>query len=614
MKNILKYGIISFGVLLSACAKEVGDTDIRRDAISFSASALPSRTAIQVEEGVLSVSWAEGDAIGIFGVCGTGSTGDNYPYGAIVNGEDPSRCGFEPQENIKVFSYGAAAQQTFHAYYPYAEMEGATATALPVSVPAVQTQSGSLPTAHVAANGVMVASPVSVMADDPQAGAVNFTFSNIFSIVELRMKLTAASAIGTVPVKSIELTSAAAPLAFEGTLDLTQGVTAVTSGYNSLLLNLENNLNVAKSDYASAFMLVKPGSHNAGDIVAEITAIDGSVNRVTLGGAIDFQPNVHYTKSIELAVEDFIATNPFDITANTLECSVGESVGFTISGVAANIEFWSGEVGNDYAYKDTNRTVEPKVEIEFRSLLENGYQRYPATVHYSTDFNGTYDETNIKAATWVDVTDKFTIPTAICAVDEGYPAVGNDSAPVASGKVDCSQWFNANREGYFAIFYHVNTYDANWVDPVTQTKTGNGRTYFWLFDIDVEASFEGEAAKQSLFEFSDSSVTVVAGSNYPSGEKYSVWKAFTSYPYAVRLYSTFRPTTDRDAYLITDKLGKPAAKDVGKDSPVNVPDGETSWSHSFREPGTYNCRFIADEVTLTGTTRVEREFTITVKP
>ena len=69
----------------------------------------------------------------------------------------------------------------------------------------------------------MTAAPVDIPAGTVGEGAILFNFANVFSIVELRFKMTADCALASVPVKQVRLLSDAAALAIPaGTIDLTR--------------------------------------------------------------------------------------------------------------------------------------------------------------------------------------------------------------------------------------------------------------------------------------------------------------------------------------------------------------------------------------------------------
>ncbi len=75
------------------------------------------------------------------------------------------------------------------------------------------------------------------------------------------------------------------------------------------------------------------------------------------------------------------------------------------------------------------------------------------TVLVSNDFNGVYDTTSVKAATWTDVTSRVTLST------------GADQTQ--SGTVDLSEFANNNKAATLA-FRYVSAC-AGWSEPVGGT-------------------------------------------------------------------------------------------------------------------------------------------------
>ena len=187
-------------------------------------------------------------------------------------------------------------------------------------------------------------------------------------------------------MKQIRITSAATDLAIvRGTTDLTavERRIDIIEGGKSVTMTFGQTASLAKSE-RSFYFVVAPGNHPDGDITLEVTAIDNSVNTLTLPGKVDFKSNMHYIKSVELALEDFRLTDEFNVVPTTLSCNAGESIDFVFSGIADKITFWSGETGHEYRYATQGKLQESSVNMNFKSIYINGMQRNCATVRYST--------------------------------------------------------------------------------------------------------------------------------------------------------------------------------------------------------------------------------------
>ena len=467
----------------------------------------------------------------------------------------------------------------------------------------------------------MTAAPVRIA--DPAKGA-GFNFRNLYTIVELKLKMAASSSLEEVPVKQIRITSAATDLAIvRGTTDLTavERRIDIIEGGKSVTMTFGQTASLAKSE-RSFYFVVAPGNHPDGDITLEVTAIDNSVNTLTLPGKVDFKSNMHYVKSVELALEDFRLTDEFNVVPTTLSCNAGESIDFVFSGIADKITFWSGETGHEYRYATQGKLQESSVNMNFKSIYINGMQRNCATVRYSTNFNGEYTEEAINKASWTDVSPQFQLPPYI-SVSSGAaidPEANAITQPYDSGVADITSWFpDYDTPVYFAFFYHVDTYDANFVDEKTGLK-GNGRTWFQIYSVELQSCYPNEAPTPliSVVGKAQEQIEVVNGASYAEGKDTNICKKGVSSggTTVIRMQAAFKPTTDRDAWAITHAIYRPAPKHAPADTGMTVKSasGEQpeKYSHVFMQPGEYVTTVVATVTTLAGELKLEKEFNIRV--
>lgn len=628
MTNRITFTIIAASLFLTACSQDdIMPREALPDgeqAVCFSAGEPTTRTEVGTnDDRTLAITWAEADEVGIYGRKDDRSSGDNYAYTATPYKSDATRCSFSASDTYQLFTWTKNAAQDFYAYYPYTKIDDRTPNpeAHPFSLPALQTQSEGNSPAHIARYGLMTAAPVNIPAGTVSEGAIQFNFANIFSIVELRFKMTADCAIASVPVKQVRLLSDAAALAIPaGTIDLTRTIDPEAElpvvgeeESQSLTLTFDTNLAVTKTDYVSAYLVAAPGTHPAGTLRFEVTAIDNSTYSYTIPEQVTLHPNRHYTKSYELSLDEFILSDEFEAEIPVLSCKVGEPLTVSMTGIADRVDFWSGEEGHDYAYAEKDRMQEPDMTMNFMMLLNSGTQRHPAKVMYSTDFDGTMTQTGILAATWTDVSDRFDMTKPIHGVDSGYPAATASTKPYDAGTAYCTDWFSGEGNScWIAFFYHVDKFDADYTDPETGTA-GNGRTYFYSYDMWVRAQYKSESSYTEIYRqkyaegVSDPGYpTFVQGSTFDSGDAANPFRplSYTGYPYVLRLGAAFRPTVDKDSYLVMPKLTRPEAKNVGKDSPfvIKASDDEqpASYQYTFTAPGTYEVAVVGTVQTLGG--------------
>lgn len=638
MKNRITYMMMAAAALWAGCSQEfAADTACTDGKALLFTGAGPASTRTQIDTDAdrrLTIAWAEADEVGIYGLSGGRSTGDNFAYVAAPVKSDPTRCTFSAKDPYSMFKWMNNTAQGYYAYYPYAEIEDRRldATSHPLSLPALQVQAAADSPAHIARYGMMTAAPVEIAASETNTGGgIEFRFANLFSIVEFRFKMSADCPVASVPVKKLELVSEAADLAIEsGTIDLTQPeaaqAIAVDEGSRSVTVSFESDPGLTQSAYTSIYLVVAPGIHPAGSLRFDLTAIDNSVNSFTIPEGVEFESNRHYVREYELSLDGFIQADLFDAEIPVLECKVGEPLTVAMTGIAETVDFWSGEEGHDYAYSAKDRLQEATMTMNFQMLLNSGTQRHPAKVKYSTDFDGTLTEAGILAATWTDASDEFDMTHPIHGTDPGYAAAGSSTKPFDAGTADCTAWFSEeDRSCWVAFFYHVDAYDASYVDEATQTK-GNGRTYFYSYDMWVRATYKSDPAYTEIYrqKYADGASdpgqpTFVQGATFNDKEDgtnpFRIFN-YTGYPYVLRLGAAFRPTVDRDSWLVLPKLVRPEAKNVGKDQPFVVK-GKTdaqpeSYEYVFQAPGTYEVVVVGHVTTLAGEKQIIKQATVVV--
>ena len=635
-----------FPVVMSSCARELTGEDAPGTPdgtpVCFSAAAgnVPdTRTDVSAgDDGLVDIVWSEEDAVGMYGIVEGRPSGSNVEYVATP-GDDPSECTFAAADPSEMFVWRANVEQGYYAYYPYARDESVdySATEHPLALPSQQVQDGGNSPARLSDYLFMTAMQ-EFSADEAAGGNVRYVFRSIFSIVEFRLKMDASLSIEEVPVKTAKLVSSSADLAWpQASIDLTQEIAEdgsmpvdVLSASKEVTLDITGNAALVDEGYTSIYFAVAPGTHQANSLSLELTAIDNSVYTIDIADGVTFLPNRHYVREYELTLDGFIPAETFDVDIPELTCSVGEPLTMTTEGNAETIEIWTGEEGHDWEYSDKDRMQEPVMTMNFQMALQSGTQRHPAKIMYSNDFNGEMTEEDILAATWTDVSDEFDFSTLIYGVDNDEDA--QDNEPHDAGTVDCTDWFSEDsRTCRIAFFYHIDAFDSGYVDEVSGT-TGNGRTFFYLYDMYVRARYMSEEGFEDIYTHKYSAneadrdetyPVFVQGDGFDSSDANDVNNAIRTYsylngryPYVVRMGSTFRPATDRNSYFVLPELEKPEPKNVGNDTPVLLKDStdemQTSYSYTFTSPGTYRIVVVGTVMTLAGENEVVKEFEVTV--
>jgi hypothetical protein len=168
--------------------------------------------------------------------------------------------------------------------------------------------------------------------------------------------------------------------------------------------------------------------------------------------------------------KDLIVKNAPDLDVSTekTEYNVGEQITFKYTGYADVISFYSGAIKNDYAFKDGRIVDLPTkgLTLSFQSAVSGGTQANQLAILASSDFNGNYSNlASVKAATWTDITSRFTY--------------GTNATFVASTSKDLSDLAVAGKPLYIAFKY------------VTKPQLVNGVARSWMIQ-----SFEARSTSQ----------------------------------------------------------------------------------------------------------------------
>lgn len=316
---------------------------------------------------------------------------------------------------------------------------------------------------------------------------------------------------------------------------------------------------------------------------------------------------------------------------------VNEPVVFTFSGDQTNVSFYSGEVFNDYAFKD-GRTVDlagQGATLDFFSQLAGtGTQTGQVSVWLSNNYNGAGDLASVKAAAWTDVTSSFKLATA--------------ATNVASGKLDVSSWVADGKPLYIGFKY------------ITKPQAVNGLArIWWIQSFAVRSKAETLGGKELLLTDQENagfrtidqypadapSLTTISATRVSlAGNKYkdpldSIYNPdYSIYDPANPIYDPKSPT-----YQPTARL--PVFVPYDPDSPYNDPETETwaitkpvtagkvnlgpdkaisikginldvldDYTYAYKTPGKYTVYFVAKNHNIDGEKTVVRQLSLTITP
>lgn len=313
------FSTVGVCLLLGACTKEIPDMAMKNvsdgSEVTFGAFGVDTRTTVTDGPAVLTTDWTEEDSVGIFAeaIPQDGyalELGANFRYDAVP-GTIASKCDFLAHDASRNLKWRYACSHTFYAYYPFKGAEnGMTAAKVPMSLATDQMQEMAGSTAHLGKYSFMKANPVSRVAGDESK--VSLSFYNVFSVVELKIKL--APGMQDVSISDLSLSSETRNLTcVEGNIDLTSSIEEecetipfnVTEGIGSVCMTFKENPVLSSAEETSIFLTVLPGMHDAGSLTLVLTTAGGIKASTVIEDAVTFKSNKCHTRSVVLRSDDF---------------------------------------------------------------------------------------------------------------------------------------------------------------------------------------------------------------------------------------------------------------------------------------------------------------------
>ena len=295
-----------------------------------------------------------------------------------------------------------------------------------------------------------------------------------------------------------------------------------------------------------------------------------------------------------------VSSPDFKVTVASTTVKAGTPVVFSISGNTDLISFYSGELGNDYAYKTTDRITPTTMFITFSTENPNGTPGHgnPSRVPfcYSFDFNSAdkvYTVEDVTSATWTDFTDRFKMPTDI-------------NQTVASGEVSINELFpDAQTPMYLMFHYCVDTYDAS-----LYGGQGNPRTQWLIKNFRIDGVTE--AGNSTLYPFVDCNWQVVETESFEDNGKQHPNVNTTR----ILMYCDAYPKTPKECYVIGGPFYRQADINTGPDLAEGIKSTAdpmpSTYEHTFEQPGTYTVTFVGINSSVYGRKEAIRQLTLTV--
>jgi hypothetical protein len=292
-------------------------------------------------------------------------------------------------------------------------------------------------------------------------------------------------------------------------------------------------------------------------------------------------------KSLELGMPTFEVTGY--TVADGLD-SVGnpvKKVTFTFDGDAKFASMYSGEVFHDYSYAQGRTLSYTSLQLSFSTTWQFGAQLNQFSVWASTDFDGTYTPERVNAATWTNITSRFTLAT-----------VNGSTAPTPSGIKDINDLKVEGKPIYIGFKY------------VTLPQTANGLQTSWRVrnflitgQSDIGPIVLADQATNGWMLTNEGAVIDPTRAIIETG------------PIVLLRGNSINTNIQTTTWAI-GKAVNASKSNLGPDLPIAIKSyAETSirtFTYTYPKTGTYNVTFVATNTTLGNNDKVVKTITINV--
>ena len=280
----------------------------------------------------------------------------------------------------------------------------------------------------------------------------------------------------------------------------------------------------------------------------------------------------------------------FTVTLLTPKIKAGEQAVFEFTGDPDIISVFTGEVYSEYSCREHRILESGDYNLSFSTATKYGVQENHFSILISSDFNGNYsDISHVKAATWTDITDRFTIAT------------GNTNGTyVNSGTLKMNEFMEESKPVYIGLRY---------VNQATAIAGACRTWYVRDFQLSTETNLFGE---QVIADMSSAGFSLVDA---------GIGGACRSTILSVITLLGPAGTSSQEAsenWMITKPLVRQSQIDLGPDRPTPLK-GMTEqrlseYKYIYKEPGKYRVTFVATNANADRSQTVVREVEIEVEP
>jgi len=275
----------------------------------------------------------------------------------------------------------------------------------------------------------------------------------------------------------------------------------------------------------------------------------------------------------------------FDVVTSKKTYHVNEDVDFQFKGNPDIISFYSGEIKSDYNYKN-GRVLNTDLTASFKIKFTNKEQDNQLSVKVSTDLKS-YDIADVNAATWTDITDRYTLPTA------------NQSAYNTVGEANLNDLIEEGKPMYYA-FRYINRPNAVY-----------GAYDSWEFSTFL-MNYKTELEDVILLNQTTAAWKIVLDGSWETGR-------VVKYSTTLRFIGNGTPIpTDQVAWAISAPVYASPKVDLGADRAIPIKaladPHRDGYNFRYSKPGIYKVTFIAANQNASGRKEVIKQFEIEILP
>lgn len=276
----------------------------------------------------------------------------------------------------------------------------------------------------------------------------------------------------------------------------------------------------------------------------------------------------------------------FDVDLQQGTYKVGDSVRFNLSGNADIITFYSGKTGNNYD-AITTQVLSNKITLSFDSRMSNAGQVNQLQVLASTNYSGVNNMDALNAATWQDITNKFSLSD-----------ISTTFSP--SGNADITAIVKNNDPFYIAVKYEVKPIAeagdwTKWELNNFSFKVQNEREEKTPLNLNLAASWTTTLSSNYETErvINNASGLTFQGNLINTAEAHEAWLVTkVVYPYTT---TNYKP----DYGVAIKNIPQPA---------------RVTYATAYTEAGTYQVVFAAKNVKGDKSKEILKKLTVKIEP